>query len=107
MQIQKLFDESILNMSKPWIGKLTFPVFRWCDGLDHNVMFSNLPENIDICEYLNGDNGSSDKLYFCRKEYPPPSDQSKINECSGRKDLRRKIEKLALDCGNPIVSNES
>ncbi len=94
-------------MSKPWRGKLSFSVYRWTDGIDHNDMYSGSPDDVDICDFLNGGNGSAEKLYFCQKEFPPPKDQKMLYQCCGWKELRRRLEKSALECGNPIISNGS
>ncbi len=40
--IQKLIDQSLSDMSKPWMGKLTFPWHKWCCWIDHIKKFCNL-----------------------------------------------------------------
>ena len=77
-QICDLIDESIENMSKPWRGKLSFSVYRWTDGIDCNDMYSGSPDDVDICDFLNGGMEVSRSCISVGKNSRPP----KIRKCS-------------------------
>ncbi len=87
--IQRLLNESLSNMSKPWMDNLHFPMFKWCAEIDQHEMFSHSPEELDIAKFLNGNLPDVEKSYFCPQGFPhqPPRMISKAvlvgRNCAG------------------------
>ena len=108
MQIQDLIDEHVYNIVEPWVDSIPFQLYKWDKTMGSvSSIFNNDITVVDIATYLNGQDKSTKRLYFCASTYPPPpSSKEKIppnfNSWICRK---RDLEKSALASGSPILSN--
>ena len=109
--INWLLEVDLTGLSKPWKGSIPFPVYIL--GEDDDVsssLFERSPQLIDICDYLNGQQYPTTRLYFSPKAYPPPTSNADMagknaKEYQGWKDLKRDLCISAHSAGNPIISN--
>lgn len=105
-------DSEISLLSKPWKGSIPFSVFILCeDDPISSKIFDQCAQEIDICDYLNGNKYPTKRLYFCPQRYPPPNDNEmsgkNSNQCKGWMDLKRDLEISAHQAGNPIKADGS
>lgn len=111
-EVQRLLDEQIESLSKPWKGTLPFPVHIATEK-DHvsTSFFDKPPVVVDICAYLNGAGHPAIKLYFCPKKYPPPTSSAEMkgksasSEHSSWCSLKRDLCVAAHESGNLISAN--
>lgn len=74
LEIQKLLDSQLHDLSSPWPGTILFNLFpvKFTDT-DESVsaLLRSKPEEVNICDYIGGKMLDYKKLYFCPKTYPP------------------------------------
>lgn len=108
LQIQDLIDEHVYTIVEPWVGSIPFQLYKWDKTMGSvSSIFNNDITVVDIATYLNGQDKSTERLYFCAATYPPPpSSKEKIpNNFNSWIRLKRDLEKSALASGSPVLSN--
>ncbi len=111
--IHDIIDTNVHCIVEPWAGSIPFPLYKWnkkilnVKSIFDNQSFDNQPINIDIAACVNGQDKSTNRLYFCPKTYPPPKSSSSpiTKEQTSWINLKRDLEKSALVSGNPILCN--
>lgn len=111
-QVQQLLGAELKALTEPWHGSIPFKAYVVMekDMDDISALFNVPPQEINMCDYLNGGRFPTVQLRFCPKAYPPPSsnEQMKGKEtCPGWEDLKRDICISAHEAGNPVKSNGS
>ena len=107
--INPLLDVELTGLSKPRKGSIPFSVFIVGEEGDvSSSLFQRNPLSIDLCDYLNGQQYPTRRLYFCPKAYPPPTNNADMagknaKEYQGWKDLKRdfaflRIKRVILLC---------
>ena len=112
--VQNLLDERIASLSKEWKATIPFQLYAVEIGTEYDAsIFTRDIETLDICSYLNGQNNDVTRLYFCPKKYPPPANDQEMegidetNKCTSWQSLKKELETVCFDLGNPIVCNGS
>ncbi len=108
LQIQGLIDKHVYNIVEPWVGSIPFQLYKWDKATGRvSSIFNNDIDVVDIATYLNGQDKSTELLYFWPATYPPPpSCKEKIpNNFNSWIHLKRDLEKSALASGSPVLSN--
>ena len=119
--IQKLLDERLVSLTSEWKASIPFPLYpvekqkkKRKDNKKQEYNSSIFDEDIrtlDICSYLNGQKSNISRLYFCPKKYPPPVNDELMkgrdenNKCPSWLSLKKDLESVSYDSGNPITSN--
>ena len=119
--IQKLLDERLVSLNSKWKASIPFPLYPVekqkkkrhenkkqeynCSIFDADI------RTLDICSYLNGQQSNISRLYFSPKKYPPPENDELMkgrdvdNKCPSWLSLKKDLESVSYDFGNPITSN--
>ena len=113
--VHALLDQQVSSLSRPWKGSIPFKVYPIMDKATvTEEIFDAPPQEVDICDYINGQKRPMHRLYFCPVTYPPPKSpdeminkQKRSEVYKGWLDLKRDLEVSAFEQGNPIVSNGS
>ena len=84
----------------PWHRTINNPVHKWKPWDTMDFIQNHKPELVDIVTYLDGRGGDVERLYFCNKRYPPPSNPKDWDgkACEGWKSLK-------IDIGKPVICN--
>ena len=74
-EVATLADDTVLQLSKPWLGSIPFPV-HVVEGqtplLISAEIFDKPPTTVDIVQYLEQGKHPAQRLYFSNLKYPPP-----------------------------------
>jgi len=108
-------DDQLNAPCAPWKGSIPFSVFvlGYEDKIGNNVLsiFGRPPEKVDICDFLKGRKYPSQRLYFCPRTYPPPTNDDEMlrendkQPVKGWVHLKNNLCRAARDAGNPIMTN--
>ncbi len=71
-EVHDLIDKQIHGIVDPWVGSVSFPVYKWEKSMDEVDPITHL----DITSCLNGKDKPPKQLYFCPKTYPLPQSYS-------------------------------
>ena len=109
-EVSERIDAMISDLMTPWKASLFFRVYVVeSNKVDVSTLLSGgSPSEVNIADYLGGQKHGAKrpatKLYFSPVTFPPPKDGTKLADHEPWGELKRQLERVAAEAGNPIFS---
>lgn len=104
-QMLQHVDNGVHALRTEWKGSIIFPIAPVLSSVCTQLSTFRVPpvKEDDICLYLGGQRTDYSHLYFCPVTFVPPLAGS--NTHTHFNELKRLLEKAAIDCASPIFCN--